>query len=71
MVVGTGTPPNFDTDRVLVECAKASGMFCAFLNPDRYSTFDAEVFKEALQDWGYFGSAGARPNWLPERSGAD
>ena len=64
MVVGTATPPNFDTDPELVECAKASKMFCSFLNPERYSTFDAEVFKEALRDWGYFGAPDSRPNWV-------
>jgi hypothetical protein len=64
MVIGAAEPPEFETEPALVQCARASGMFYSFLNLERYSTFDAELFKEALMDWGYFGSAESRPDWL-------
>lgn len=65
MVIGAAGPPDFKTEPALVECAKSLGMFYSFLNPERYSTFDAAVFKEALIDWGYFGSTESRPVWFP------
>jgi len=63
MVIGSVEPPDFKTDTVLVECAKGLGMFYTFLS-EEYSHFDAGMFKEALIDWGYFGSPESRPAWF-------
>ena len=65
MVIGPTEAPAFEADPRLAECAKSLDMYCSFVNTDRYSTFNAEVFTEALADWGYFGSAERRPGWLP------
>jgi hypothetical protein len=65
MVVGALEPSELEPDPALVECARTLGMFYSFLNLEKYSTFDPEVFKDALADWGYFGAAESRPTWLP------
>ena len=67
MVVGAVSPPEFETDPAIVECARALGLFYSFLSLDRYSSFDPGLFKEALADWGYFGAAESRPAWLPPK----
>jgi hypothetical protein len=64
MIMSLATRPQMETDKRIVALARAKGMFWTFLNPKVYSAFNAEVFKEALTDWGYFGPTDRRPIWL-------
>jgi hypothetical protein len=66
MVIGATLPPNFDIDPTLIKCAQASGLFCSFINPEAYATFNEDRFKETLSDWQYFGPGNERPAWLYE-----
>jgi hypothetical protein len=47
--------------RRMAEAAEASGMFSSFLGP-AYETYDPELFKSTLDDWGWHG-AGPAPHW--------
>jgi hypothetical protein len=64
MVIGMDTPLASAMENPLTECAKERGMFCSFLNPEMYATYNEEKFKEALIDWGFYGPSGNHPAWL-------
>ena len=66
MVVGGTGPPDFWTDKVLSRWAESAGLYVSFLNLERYSTFDEAFFREALEDWGFYGPPSIKPSWLPE-----
>jgi len=64
MVVDLLDDPPYERGSPIRLSAEANGMFCSFINPKVYEKFDAEEFKEALTDWGFFGPNGDRPNWM-------
>lgn len=65
MVIGMHIPLTSDMDdETLAICAEKREMFCSYLNPEVYATYDEEKFKETLIDWGFFGPPGHRPAWL-------
>ena len=63
MVVAAMTPPEFETDARLIECAKGKGLFCSFVNPLGWTQYNETGFKNALQDWRYYGPGGGCPRW--------
>lgn len=63
-VIGGVAGPAFQTDAVLWQCAKAAGVYCSFVNMTLYSEYSEARFKEALEDWGYYGPESLRPEWL-------
>jgi hypothetical protein len=52
VVVGTA-PPDFAIDSELAEAARRTGVFCSFINLEKYERFDEATFTEALEDWKY------------------
>jgi len=66
MVVGLIWPPLYKPDAQLESAAKARGLYCSFINPAVYEDYDEDVFKEALNDWGFLGGEDQRPDWLPK-----
>lgn len=64
MVVGVTTEPDLSVDPNLVECARAEGLNFSFVDAAVYSIQDIDGFKDALRDWGYFGPAEGRPEWI-------
>jgi hypothetical protein len=64
MVLGTTIEPAFETDINLITCAKEASMFWTFLSVDRYCEYNEERFKEALKDWGFYGTSEIQPLWL-------
>jgi hypothetical protein len=65
-IVGILEPPDLRTDKRLSLYAKEHGLFYSFLNPEEYATYNEARFKETLFDWGFFGPASRRPEWLVE-----
>lgn len=55
--------PSYDTPG-LMEAARALDMYYSCINGEVYGVFDAEVFKEALRDWGFFGPESEKPDWI-------
>jgi len=53
------TDDDFD---VAGDLAEARGFYSTALNPTHYSRYDRAHFIEALDDWGWYGSASA-PSW--------
>jgi hypothetical protein len=43
------------------------GFFCSALG-EHYLTYDRTLFIDTLNDWGFFGEANKRPNWLTGQS---
>jgi hypothetical protein len=70
-VVGCLCSPTFEADKKIARVAKSVGTFYSFMNFDIYSDYNEERFKEALIDWGFYGSDYIRPNWLqkPTKNG--
>ncbi len=65
-IVLCGTwPPEFVIDRDLAADAAREGYQSSFINVRAYSAFNRDKFIEALTDWGFFGPAEERPEWLP------
>jgi hypothetical protein len=64
MVVGVTSEPDFAIDPNLVECARTEGLYLSFIDTSVYATRGIESFKDALRDWGYFGPAESRPEWM-------
>ena len=48
-------------DRVLI--AKEAGFFCSKVDVEGYGYYDAETFKDMLNDLGWFGPPKEAPNW--------
>lgn len=65
MVIGLLGRPTYMRDKALLSAAKSRGLYSSFISAEIYARYDEEVFKEALTDWGFFGSEERRPNWLP------
>jgi hypothetical protein len=67
MVIDAIGPPAFQPPQGMTSAAEVAGYYWSLINAEINSRFEADVFKEALLDWGYFGPASSRPEWLPER----
>ena len=63
LVKGT-MPPEFKTDKQFVSDAESENYRWSFVNVDDYLTYDEELIKECLMDWGFSGLEGDRPTWL-------
>jgi len=71
MLISPIEAPKFSTDKRLSEAAKKKAMFVSFVNVDAYVTdADDAVFKEAFDDWGYYGERGNCPSWFNGIRGA-
>lgn len=46
-----------------VEAARKAGFFSSELNPDSYRSYTPALFRDTLNDWGWFGERGAEPAW--------
>src|SRR5437016_7638870 len=57
MVVGAMDLPEITPDAHLQELAQKKGLYFSFVNAGAFASREVaqRVFKEALQDWGYFG----------------
>jgi len=64
MVFGLLEGPDHEVDKRLSSAADAQGLYHSFINAEVYESYDEEVFKEALTDWGFFGDEERRPVWL-------
>lgn len=59
--------PNRETERAIIAAAKKNNFFCSAVNPDIYSKYDEELFKETLIDWSFYGDKEKQPYWLGEK----
>ncbi len=57
-------PPVFETDPAFDSAAHDAGYYVSYINIEEYADFSEESFKEALCDWGFFGSEARKPDWL-------
>jgi hypothetical protein len=64
LLAGT-SPPDFAIDLDLRNDAARAGYHWSAINVRVYAAFDRERFIEALIDWGFKGTVGERPSWLP------
>jgi hypothetical protein len=55
-----------DSHDSLANAATTAGYYFSFINGAVYSEFDRELFQETLNDWGFFGTAENRPEWLAD-----
>jgi hypothetical protein len=65
MVIDVAQPPDYLAPQGVVQLVENAGYYISLISSDIYSRFDAEVFKDALIDWGYWGPATTRPDWFP------
>ena len=54
----------YEIDKRVSQYTDNNSMYCSYLNPEAYATFDEQKYQEALADWGYFGPPEKRPHWL-------
>ena len=66
MVIGAMDLPKVRTDKRLFRLAQKDGLYCSFVNASAfaYKTSAEVVFKDALNDWGYYGAVGNCPLWF-------
>ncbi|HEY1787840.1 MAG TPA: hypothetical protein VGJ73_06775 [Verrucomicrobiae bacterium] len=64
MVIGASRTTDSAMEKKLIECAKERKLFWSFINMAAYNRYDFERFKEALDDWGYFGPVEKCPRWF-------
>jgi hypothetical protein len=66
MVIGVMDLPEVQTDKRLFELARRKAMFCSFINVSAYinKQEDQAVYKNALNDWGYYGAWENCPSWF-------
>jgi hypothetical protein len=66
MVIGAMDLPQVGTDQHLGNLAKRKGLYCSFVNASAFARggVDEKVFKEALEDWGYYGPQDKCPAWF-------
>jgi hypothetical protein len=50
---------------------KKNGYYCSALNPERYGTYDRQLFIDTLNDWGYYGDKSKTPEWYTGQSWID
>jgi len=65
MVILSMDLPEVKPDQNLASLAKRDGLYFSFLNVSVFANkaVPDEVFKEVLEDWGYFGPLDRRPKW--------
>jgi hypothetical protein len=63
MILQAWFSPNFCKDRLLAEYAECAGLYLSTINGDAYSPFSSLLFKDTLNNWGYFGQPQYRPAW--------
>ena len=68
-LVGVMHPHTYETDSRLKEYAKRNGIFYSFVNPSGWTEYNEAAFKDALEDWGYYGSPDKCPAWFRGRKG--
>ncbi|MGA2542896.1 MAG: hypothetical protein ABSG78_15205 [Verrucomicrobiota bacterium] len=66
MIIAAMDLPKIGPDRRLSRFAEEEGLFCSHVNATPFATTDVgeTVFKEALEDWGYYGPASQCPSWF-------
>jgi hypothetical protein len=66
MIIGVMNLPEISTDKRIQKWARERGLFCSFVNIRAFikDETDDEVFKEALEDWGYYGEHSSYPEWF-------
>lgn len=67
MLIGVVTGPEFETDEAVIRLAEDLGKYYSFINASVYEKYNECIFREALEDWGYWGSLEDRPQWLPNQ----
>jgi hypothetical protein len=50
--------------RNIDKTVKELGLFYSIIDPSGWTAYDEEQFKDALEDWDYFGAASSRPGWI-------
>ncbi len=68
-IVGVMHSQTFNTDSKLKEYAKRNGIFYSFVNPLGWIEYDEAAFKDALEDWGYYGPQDKCPVWFKGSKG--
>lgn len=63
MVIGAMDLPEVSSDDRVFALARKKGLFCSFVNVSAFGDrkIAENVFKDALEDWGYFGPPENRP----------
>lgn len=51
MIICLTCPPQFQTDKSIIEWANEKGYFYSFINIENYLIYDEQVYKESLTDW--------------------
>jgi len=51
--------------------AASEGYFVSALNPASYASYDRDMFTATLDDWGWHGDPGRRPDWFTGRAWTD
>lgn len=66
MVIAPMDLPAFSSDDRVFVVARKSGLFCSFVNVNAFmrDAVPDDLFKEALNDWGYYGPSEKRPKWF-------
>jgi hypothetical protein len=66
MVIGAMDLPEVATDDRYFRLARKKNLFCSIINVNAYAKneVDETVFKEALNDWGFFGNRDDCPAWF-------
>jgi hypothetical protein len=63
-IVGVLHPETFAIDIRLKEYAKRHEFFLSSINPLGWIKYDEAIFKDALEDWGYYGAQDKCPSWF-------
>jgi len=66
VVIAPTMPPAFDTDPLIKQLVGIKGCFCSFMSAVGWDEYDEAAIKDALIDWGFFGSENERPAWFPK-----
>jgi len=64
IIDGIGSPA-YESTTGLSEVAESIGLYYSSINVNCYEEFDADLFKETLIDWGFYGDDDYRPSWIP------
>lgn len=66
MVIGAMDLPKLGTDAHLKKLAERKGFYFSFVNAPAFADapIDDKAFKDALEDWGYYGTKEKRPAWF-------
>ncbi len=71
IVIGAMDLPRVGTDQHLENLVKRKGLCYSFVNAPAFARADVDdkVFKEALEDWGYYGPHDKCPAWFKGSKG--